>query len=136
MELSEKKSSQESYLNRNSKKIKTRHDKDFVQDGLKTPEIRQTIMDIRNHIKLNCANMTNEIIVETLQQKYEFFSKRYPMLFNMACSAQEFDYESLDYFLNMRDNIINNTISSEDASKKVGQEWFDKYVDLNKLQKK
>lgn len=121
---------------RKSKKQKIVHNKDFVQDGLETGDIRKTIMEIRDYIKIHCISMTNETLLETLQQKYEFFSKRYPMLFSMACTAQEFDYDSLEYFLNMRDNIINDKITSEEASKQVGQEWFDKYVDLNKIQKK
>jgi hypothetical protein len=121
---------------RKNKKHKSHHTKEFVQDGLETQEIRKTIMDIRDYIKLHSASMTNESLVETLNKEYDFFSKRYPMLFNMACSAQEFDYESLEYFLNMRDNIINNKISSEEASKQVGQEWFDKFVDVSKFQKK
>jgi len=121
---------------RKFKKVKTHHNKDFVQDGLETNDIRKTIMDIREYIKIHGVSMTNELLIETLQKQYEFFAKRYPMLFNMACTAQKFDYQSLDYFLNMRDNIINDKISSEDASKKVGQEWFDKYVDVSKFQKK
>ena len=31
------------------------------------------------------------------------------------------------YFLNMRNKIIKNELSVEDASKEVGQVWFDKY---------
>lgn len=121
---------------RKTKKHKPFHNKDFVQDGLETQDIRKTIMDIRDYIKTYGASMTNESLSDNLKKQYEFFSKRYPMLFNMACTAQEFDYDSLEYFLNMRDNIIKDKITVEDASKQVGQEWFDKYVDLSKSQKK
>ncbi|WP_396189555.1 hypothetical protein [Flavobacterium sp.] len=121
---------------RKNKKHKSHHNKDFVDDGLDTQDIRKSIMDIRDFIKTQGASMTNESLIETLKNEYEFFSNRYPMLFNMACTAQEFDYQSLEYFLNMRDNIITDKISSEDASKQVGQEWFDKYIDVSKIQKK
>jgi hypothetical protein len=36
----------------------------------------------------------------------------------------------------MRNKIINNEMSAENVTKKVGQDWFDKYVDKSKLQKK
>ena len=113
------------------------HNKDFVKDGLSTQEIRDNIMKIREYIKGNKHKFKDEDqLIQTLQKDYEFFAQRYPILFNMACTSQSFDYESLEYFLNMRDNIINDKISSEDASKKVGQEWFDKFVDVSKLPKK
>jgi hypothetical protein len=49
------------------------------------------------------------------------------MLFDMVTKKEGFNYESLEYFLSMRDKIIQNELTSEDASKQVGQEWFDKY---------
>jgi hypothetical protein len=33
----------------------------------------------------------------------------------------------------MRDEIINDKMSAEDASKTVGQQWFDKFVDVSKI---
>ena len=51
------------------------------------------------------------------------------------CIKEEFNYDTLNYFLNMRDNIINNKMTSEEASKKVGQEWFDKNIDVSKIKK-
>jgi hypothetical protein len=57
------------------------------------------------------------------------------MLFDM-CTRTDFNYQHLNYFLSKRDEIISDKISSEDASVQVGQEWFDKYVDVSKLKKK
>jgi hypothetical protein len=45
----------------------------------------------------------------------------------MVTKEEGFEYSSLEYFLGMRDKIINNRLSSEQASKEVGQVWFDKY---------
>mgnify|MGYP000937070951 CR=1 FL=1 len=56
-----------------------------------------------------------------------FFEERYPMLYAMVTKEEGFDYASLEYFLNMRNKIIKNELSVEEASKEVGQVWFDKY---------
>ncbi len=50
-----------------------------------------------------------------------FFEERYPMLYAMVTKEEGFEYSSLEYFLGMRDKIINNKLSSEQASK-VGRE--------------
>ena len=71
-----------------------------------------------------------------LKEEFEFFSDRYPMLFDMATRDDEpFDWEALNYFLTMRSRVINNQITNEQASIKVGKEWFDKFVDVNELNK-
>ncbi len=111
-----------------AKKTKT-NNAEFVNDGLTTEEIRKNIKNIREYIANN-KNATD--VAEKLKKDYEFFSTRYPLLYSMACDEKKFDYDSLEYFLNMRDRIINEQISAEDASKKVGQDWFNKYVDLSK----
>jgi hypothetical protein len=56
-----------------------------------------------------------------------FFEERYPMLYAMVTKEEGFEYSSLEYFLEMREKIVNNQITSEQASKVVGQVWFDKY---------
>lgn len=118
---------------RENKRQKT-HNTDFVQDGLPTKEIREKIEQIRAFVDAN-KQMKSEDIEEKLRNDYSFFAKRYPMLYAMACNTNAFDYQSLEYFLNMRDNVINNKMTSEDASKQVGQDWFNKYVDVSKLNK-
>jgi len=106
---------------------------DFVKDGLSTEEIRNKIKTIRDYLK-SPSNLTIEQKIDYLKLTETFFVERYPFLFDM-CTKENFNNETLDYFLNMRDNIINNKISSEDASKKVGQEWFDKNIDVSKIKK-
>ena len=45
----------------------------------------------------------------------------------MVVQEEGFEYQNLEYFLKMRENIVQNKMTSEDASIKVGQEWFDKF---------
>jgi hypothetical protein len=108
---------------------------EFVQDGLQTVDIRATIKNIRDFVDKN-KHMSQEDIAKKLEVDHDFFAKRYPMLFDMATDKKKFDYQSLEYFLNMRDKVIADEMTSEQASIKVGQEWFDKYIDKSKLQKK
>jgi hypothetical protein len=122
-------------IERDAKRTKT-NDIEFVKDGMGTHEIRTVVSNIRSFIDKNKKTMSHEQIVLKLETDHAFFAKRYPMLFSMAIDNKEFDYKSFDYFLNMRDKIIANEMTSEQASIKVGKEWFDKYVDVSKLQKK
>lgn len=120
---------------RKQKKART-NEKDFVRDGLTTVQIRDTVKSIREYISNNKDNLSHDKIVENLQNQYSFFFKRYPMLFSLATNKNDFDFESLEYFLNKRDDIIKNVMTSEEASKQIGQEWFNKYVDISKLPQK
>lgn len=119
---------------RKGSEITQENDKSFVKDGLTTEEIRKTIQQIRAYIEKG-GNTSQENKIDKLKQDYSFFADRYPMLFDM-CTRTDFNYQHLNYFLSKRDEIISDKISSEDASIQVGQEWFDKYVDVSKLKKK
>jgi hypothetical protein len=73
---------------------------------------------------------SHEELLKQLKKSIEgilFFEERYPMLYSMVTKEEGFEYSSLEYFLQMREKIINNKLSSEQASKEVGQVWFDKY---------
>jgi hypothetical protein len=119
---------------RKGSQITQENDKSFVKDGLTTEEIRKTIQQIRAYIEKG-GNTSQENKIDKLKHDYSFFADRYPMLFDM-CIRTDFNYQHLNYFLSKRDEIISDKISSEDASIQVGQEWFDKYVDVSKLKKK
>jgi len=106
------------------KKQKT-NDKDFVKDGLSTEDIKKTVKDIR--FTIDYSKVKDNALIEKLKKDYEFFSIRYPMLFEMATKFDKFDYDSFEYMINMREKIINDSLSSKEASEKVGKEWFDKY---------
>jgi hypothetical protein len=105
----------------------------FVEDGMTTSDIRKTVQYIRSYIEKG-GSTSLEDRIEQLKIDCAKFEDRYPMLFEM-CSRQEFNMENLNYFLKKRDDIIENRISVDDASKQIGKEWFDKYVDVSKMKK-
>jgi hypothetical protein len=119
---------------RKENEIAKENDKSFIKDGMTTTDIRNTVKHIRSYIeKGGTASLEDRI--KQLQSEHAFFEERYPMLFEM-CTRQDFNYEHLNYFLRMREDIVHNKVSSEEASKTVGQEWFNQYVDVSKLPKK
>ena len=101
--------------------------KDFVQDGLDNDNIIEVIKKIRNVVNIKI----NDEIIENLKKEHAFFVERYPMLFDIATRKEEFNWEYLNYFLNMRKKIINDEITSEKASVIVGNEWYNKHVNIN-----
>ena len=111
--------------NETIKKQKTNDEKDFVKDGLSTEDIKKTVRAIRFTIEY--SKVKDNALIDKLKKEYEFFSTRYPMLFDMAVRFDNFDYDSFDYMIKMREKIINNNLSVKEASEKVGKEWFDKY---------
>jgi hypothetical protein len=104
---------------------------DFVSDGLDTKEIRDIVQDIMIIIENNRNKATHEEIINNIKKsddvRIKLFTERYPMLFDMVTKKEGFDYSSFEYFLTMRDKIIKKELTSDDASKHVGQVWFDKY---------
>ena len=110
---------------------KKRRVADFVKDGMETADIKTMVQDIVLYMTENKTKYSshNELLNE-MKNSIEgilFFEERYPMLYAMVTKEEGFEYSSLEYFLGMRDKIINNRLSSEQASKEVGQVWFDKY---------
>ncbi len=110
--------------------------KDFIEDGMSNDDIIKTIKDIRQRMKDDdIKNLREEDRYVKLKEEFNFFSTRYAMLYELSIRKDEFDWKSLEYMLNMRNLIINNEMSAESVTKKVGQDWFDKYVDKSKLKK-
>lgn len=115
-----------------NKKPKTDGEPDFLSDGLDNKticDIVQDIMAIIHDNKGKTAPSPHTEIVNKISSddKFKFFIERYPMLFDMVTKETGFEYSSLEYFLSMREEIIKQRITSEEASKQVGQVWFDKY---------
>ena len=115
-----------------NKKPKTNDEPDFLSDGLDNKaicDIVQDIMAIIHDNKGKPAPASHTQLVNNISEdeKFKFFIERYPMLFDMVTKETGFEYSSLEYFLSMRDEIIKQRITSEEASKQVGQVWFDKY---------
>lgn len=124
-------------MGRKDKKQKTHDDHDFVKDGMETNEIRNVVQDIMLYIEENRNKMEFKEIIASLKDnidRVEFFEKRYPMLYQMVTKEEGFEYQSLEYFLKMREGIIQNQMTTDEASKIVGQHWFDKYC-KNKVDK-
>jgi len=112
-----------------NKKARTIGQPDFLSDGLNNDEIRVIVKEILSIIQDKKGTIPHINIVNTIagDSKFKFFIERYPMLFDMVTKDAVFDNESFEYFLSMRDEIIKNKVTSEEASKEVGQVWFDKF---------
>ena len=103
-------------------------EKDFIKDGLTNEEIIEIIKKIRNVEEVK----SNDEIIENLKKEYVFFVERYPILFDISIRTTEpFNWEYLNYFLNMRKKIIDDELTSEKASVIVGNEWFNKHIKDN-----
>lgn len=127
--MSSHKNKRDSNNDGKNKKSKITNIPEFVSDGLETKDIRDTVQDIMLYMQNNKATTDHTELINKIRQdeRFKSFEERYPMLFDMVTKKEGFNYESLEYFLSMRDKIITNQITTEDASKQVGQEWFDKY---------
>jgi len=111
----------------------TNKQKDFIKDGMTNDDIINTLKKIRSVIE----NKFNNEIIEELKKEHDLFSSRYPVLFELATrNDEQFNWEYLQYFLNMRSKIVNDEITSEKASVVVGEEWFKRHVNVNKDEKK
>jgi hypothetical protein len=104
---------------------------DFVKDGMETADIRAMVQDIVLYTTENKTKYSShKELLHEMKKSIEgilFFEERYPMLYAMVTKEEGFEYSSLEYFLEMREKIVNNQLTSEQASKVVGQVWFDKY---------
>jgi hypothetical protein len=100
-------------------------------DGLSSAEIMNIIHEIR------AFEGSPKDRTETFERKYPDFAKHYNHLFDMACQTT-FDMEKLEYMIAMRDRVRAGGVSVEDASKEVGQKFFDIYVKpkIDELDKK
>ena len=111
----------------------TNKQKDFIKDGMTNDDIINTLKKIRSVIE---NKNVNDKIIEQLKKEHDFFSDRYPVLFDLATrNDAPFNWDYLQYFLNMRSKIVNDEMTSEKASVVVGEEWFKKHVNVNKGEK-
>jgi hypothetical protein len=119
-----------------AKSSKKRKEADFLNDGLSSDDIKNIVQEIILYMTENKSKCSShEELLNKMKQSIDgltFFEERYPMLYAMVTKEEGFDYASLEYFLNMRNKIIKNELSVEEASKEVGQVWFDKYCKIPK----
>ena len=101
--------------------------KEFLKDGLTNEELINTINNIIKRKKEISYKDDNDKF-EKLKTEFPQFAERYLMLFEMVIRDGDFDWNSFNYMISMRNKIINNNMTAEEASKKVGQDWYDKYV--------
>jgi hypothetical protein len=59
--------------------------------------------------------------------QYPKFEKRYPMLYRLACE-DHLDISTLNYMMNMRNQVLNNERSVESASRIVGDKFYKQFV--------
>ncbi len=91
--------------------------KDFIKDGLGNDEIIETIKAIlKRKQESDVKSLKDMKKFEKVKVDFEFFADRYPMLFDLTLRDGEFDWNSLNYFLMMRQKIIDDKMTSEDAS--------------------
>jgi hypothetical protein len=92
--------------------------------------ILKIVQTIQTSGKLNKA--------EHFAARYPEFKDKYAALFEMACSEQKVDMQNLVYMMEMLDKMKESNLSQYDASAKVGQMLFDKYIEPNmdKMEKK
>jgi len=62
---------------------------------------------------------------------YGNFKKKYPTLYEKACSDNEMDMVTLNFMLGMLGKMNNESLSQYDASAQVGQMLYDKYIHEN-----
>jgi hypothetical protein len=98
---------------------------------METDDIKNLVQEMMLYMTEKKNSFSSHIeLLNNMKSSIEgilFFEERYPMLYAMVTKEEGFDYASLEYFLNMRNKIIKNELSVEEASKEVGQVWFDKY---------
>jgi hypothetical protein len=102
-------------------------EKQFIKDGLDNEKIVEIIKDIRKEIDIDATDSN----IDKIKAKYNFFATRYPALFDLSTRKEEFSWENLNYFLKMRNDVINDKLTAEKASVIVGEEWFKKYVKVD-----
>lgn len=90
-------------------------------DHLSSNEIRTIVLEI------SCSAGHQKDKEAKFRKKYHDFAEMYPALFEMACTPN-FDISKLLYMLELREKVMQNETTVDDASKEVGQSLFNEYV--------
>jgi hypothetical protein len=97
--------------------------KDFLLDGLTNIQIIDIVQNIRISIDKYGSTENN---INSLKIKYSFFEERYTSLFEMVTNDLYND-KDFHYMMNMRNKIINDQKTNEQASAEIGHKFHDKY---------
>ena len=96
---------------------------EIVRKYIKRPEIKSLYQKNRDEYQ------------EHLKNKFKNFSEKKPFLFDMAIAQEKFDYGKLKEFCSLIDKVNSGKMTSENASKFIGQKYYDQYV-KNKVEDK
>ena len=99
---------------------------DFVKDGYTNEKILEIISEIRKKYNIENIDNINDDDKKDFEINYKFFTERYPFLSDMSLK-KNINMDTLYYMLDLREKIINNKMSFEDASKKVGNDIYKEY---------
>jgi hypothetical protein len=108
--------------------MKNKRDKnnvDFVKDGYTNEKLLEIIKEVREKYDIENTDIS-DVNKKDFENNYKFFIERYPFLSDMSLK-KDIDMDRLYYMLALRQNIIENKISFDDASKKVGNDMFEEY---------
>lgn len=108
--------------------MKNKRDKnnvDFVKDGYTNEKLLEIIKEVREKYDIENTDIS-DANKKDFENNYKFFIERYPFLSDMTLK-KDIDMDRLYYMLALRQNIIENKISFDDASKKVGNDMFEEY---------
>ena len=93
---------------------------------------KNEIMEIIRDIQGTDAEDKEEIF----SNKYKSFKDKYANLYTMACGKQgQLDMKMLENMLDMMEKINNKETTQHDADIVIGQEIFNKFIDVSKLPK-
>lgn len=109
--------------------MKNKRDKgnvDFVKDGYTNDKLLEIIKEIREKYNIDNIDSISDTDKKDFETNYKFFNERYPFLSDMSLK-KNIDMNTLYYMLDLREKIINNTMTFEDASKKVGNDMYKEY---------
>ena len=91
---------------------------------------KSEIIEIINDIQSSTASNKEEYF----QDKYKDFKSKYSNLYTMTCQGK-MDMKMLEYMLDMMEKINNKQTTQHEADIVIGQEIFNKFVDVSKLPK-
>jgi|TARA_B110000093_G_scaffold175024_1_gene208903 hypothetical protein len=109
--------------------MKNKRDKgnvEFVKDGYTNVKLLEIIEEVRNKYNIDNIDNISDDDMKDFQKNYKFFIDRYPFLSDMSLK-KDIDMNRLYYMLDLREKIINNRMTFENASKKVGNDMYQEY---------
>ena len=89
---------------------------ELVRKYIKKPEIKRLYQKNKDEYETH------------LKEKFSNFSEKKPFLFDMAIAQEKFDFDKLKEFCSVIDKVNSGKMTPENASKYIGQKYYDQYV--------